>query len=601
MLGWTIDQWRAAYRDHHYTPVSAMKALSAQLQDSERALWIHLLDESSLLAQAERLRDDSLPLYGVPFAVKDNIDVGSLPTSAACPAYTYTAKQTAPAVQALLDAGAILVGKTNLDQLATGLVGVRSPFGEVPNPFNPDYVTGGSSSGSAAVVSLGLVPFSLGTDTAGSGRVPAALTNLVGLKPTKGSMSTRGVVPACRTLDCISVFALTVDDADTVFQLYSGFDEQDGYARQAPANRPGALPARPRLGVPTDTPWFGDQQAARAWQAQLTELGEIAELVPIDAGVFHRTAALLYQGPWVAERYTVAEQLLDQPGALLPVIRDVIMPARTMSAADGFRAQYQLADLRREADQLMAGLDALVVPSTPGIYTRAAVNADPITLNSQLGTWTNFVNLLDQCALALPGGLREDGLPCGITLIGPAWHDAALAEFGRRWQRRRPWLAGATGQPLPTPADEPAASADDGTVTVAVVGAHLTGMPLNHQLTERGGELLESTDTAACYRLYALANTTPPKPGLIRDTGGAGAAIPIELWKLPLSEFGGFVALIPAPLGIGTLETADGRLVKGFICEGWAIADATEITALGGWKAFLKLREEQQQNADTGA
>mgnify|MGYP000008757856 FL=1 len=584
MLGWTIDQWRAAYRKKNVTPVSAMKALSAQLQDSERALWIHLLDESSLLAQAERLSDPSLPLYGVPFAVKDNIDVGSLPTTAACPAYTYTAKETAPAVQALLDAGAILVGKTNLDQLATGLVGVRSPYGEVPNPFNPDYISGGSSAGSAAVVSLGLVPFALGTDTAGSGRVPAAFTNTVGLKPTKGSMSTRGVVPACRTLDCISVFALSVEDAQSVYDLFRGYDELDGYARPAPQPLPAALPERPRLGIPKDTPWFGDQRAAAAWQRHLEELAEIAELIPLDTGVLRETAELLYQGPWVAERYTVAEPLLEKD-ALLPVIRDVILPARDMSAADGFRAQYRLADLRREADQLMARVDALVVPSTPGIHTRAAVAEEPVKLNSQLGTWTNFVNLLDMCALALPGGFRDDGLPVGITLIGAAWQDGALAEFGRRWQRHRPWKAGATDNALPVPA-EPEAGSDDGMVTVAVVGAHLTGMPLNHQLTDRGAVLLESTRTAPCYRLYALANTTPPKPGLIK--GADGAAIEIELWKLPVSEFGSFVALIPAPLGIGTLETEDGRQVKGFICEGWAIDDATDITALGGWRHYIR-------------
>tara|TARA_B100000614_G_scaffold262528_1_gene296611 strand:+ start:292 stop:2061 length:1770 start_codon:yes stop_codon:yes gene_type:complete len=587
VLGWTIDQWRSAYRRKKLTPVAAMKALSAQLQDSERALWIHLLDESSLLAQAERLSDPSLPLYGVPFAVKDNIDVGSLPTTAACPAYAYTAKETAPAVQALLDAGAILVGKTNLDQLATGLVGVRSPYGEVPNPFNGDYVTGGSSSGSAAVVSLGLVPFALGTDTAGSGRVPAALTNIVGLKPTKGSMSTRGVVPACRTLDCISVFAVSVDDAETVFDIYKGYDERDGYARHAPSGVPTALPEKPRLGVPKETPWFGDDQAAAAWQRQLEELDAIAELVPMDLEVLHEAARLLYQGPWVAERYTVAEPLLDQPDALLPVIRDIILPARDMSAADGFRAQYKLADLRRQADQLMADIDALVVPSTPGIYTRAAVNADPVTLNSQLGTWTNFVNLLDMCALSLPGGLRdEDRLPTGITLIGPAWYDAALAEFGRRWQRHRPWRAGVTDQQPPLPQAEDDKDRDDGTVTVAVVGAHLSGMPLNYQLTERNGVLLETTRTAPCYRLYALANTTPPKPGLIRADDGA--AIEIELWKLPVTEFGSFVALIPGPLGMGTLETEDGRQVKGFICEGWAIPDAKDITALGGWRNYIK-------------
>ena len=589
MLGWTLEQWRDAYQTGDYTPVSAMKALYTTLRDSERSLWIHLLDESALVARAKQLSDPSLPLYGVPFAVKDNIDVAGLPTTAACPAFTYTADHTAPVVQALLDAGAILVGKTNLDQLATGLVGVRSPYGAVPNPFNPDYITGGSSSGSAAVVSQGLVPFALGTDTAGSGRVPAGFTNTVGLKPTKGSMSTRGVVPACRTLDCVSVFALSVADAETVYDLYRGYDAEDGYSRPDPAARPKALPARPRLGIPDQLPWFDDTQAEQAWKQQLSAMADIAELVPLDLQAPHDTAALLYQGPWVAERYSVAEPLMQNQDALLPVIRDVIGVAEGMSAVDAFRAQYKLADLKRQADALLSQVDALLVPTSPGIYRIDAVNADPIRLNSQLGVWTNFVNLLDQCALALPGGFREDGLPCGITLIGAAWHDAALAEFGRRWQRHQPWQAGAVGSDLPQVPPAQASEDDADHITVAVVGAHLSGMPLNDQLTERGGVLLEATETAPCYRLYALANTTPPKPGLIKSDDGA--AIQIELWQLPVSEFGSFVGLIPPPLGIGSLETADGRLVKGFICEGWAIDDATDITALGGWRAYIAQRQ----------
>lgn len=588
MIGWTLQQWQMAYRSGELTPVQAMKQLATTLQDSERALWIHLLDEASLTAQAQALTDPSLPLYGIPFAVKDNIDVVGMPTTAACPAFAYTPTEDATVVRLLRDAGAIVVGKTNLDQFATGLVGTRSPYGEVPNPFNPDYLNGGSSSGSATAVSLGLVPFSLGTDTAGSGRVPAAFTNTVGLKPTRGAISTHGVVPACRTLDCVSIFALNVDDAQEIFRLISQFDSADPYSRAAPRLLTTGLPERPTLGIPKDLPWFEDSQAQQLWERQLDQLREIANLITIDTTVLQDAAALLYQGPWVAERFIVTEPLLQKKtDTLLPVIRDILAPAAALTAADSFRAQYQLAELKRQSEALMAQVDALLLPTTPGIYTRAAVQANPITLNSQLGTWTNFVNLLDLCALALPGGFREDGLPGGVTLIGPAWQDHALADFGRRWQQAQPWQAGATGQRLATPQTHAANDDEDDVMTVAVVGAHLSGMPLNTQLTERDGVLLEATHTAPCYRLYALANTVPPKPGLIRSEKDGGDCIPIELWRMPMKHFGSFVGLIPAPLGIGSLETTDGRWVKGFICEPWAIGDATDITALGGWRNYI--------------
>lgn len=588
MIGWTLQQWQAAYRSGDLTPLQAMKQLAALLHDSERALWIHLLDESSLVAQAETLTDPSLPLYGIPFAVKDNIDVAGMPTTAACPAFAFTAQEDATVVRLLRDAGAIVVGKTNLDQFATGLVGTRSPYGEVPNPFNGDYLSGGSSSGSAVSVSLGLVPFSLGTDTAGSGRVPAAFTNIVGLKPSRGAISTRGVVPACRTLDCVSVFALNVEDARTIYRLIGQFDSDDAFSRPAPARQKTGLPARPKLGIPHDLPWFGDHKAKALWEQQLESLSSLAELVTVDTTVLQDAAALLYQGPWVAERFSVTDTLLQEtPQALLPVIRDILEPAAQISAVDSFRAQYRLAELKRQSDNLLAGVDALLLPTTPGIYTRDAVRNDPITLNSQLGTWTNFVNLLDLCALALPGGFRDDGLPGGITLIAPAWQDHALAEFGQRWQQHQPWLAGATGQALPAPEKNAASDNHDDSITVAVVGAHLTGMPLNSQLVERDAVLLEATHTAPCYRLYALANTVPPKPGLIRNEKDGGDSIPIELWQMPIEHFGSFVGLIPAPLGIGSLETVDGRWVKGFICEPWAIDDATDITELGGWRNYI--------------
>ena len=597
MIGWTLEKWQAAYRSGDLSPAQAMKQLASALHDSERALWIHLLDESSLVAQAEALTDPTLPLYGIPFAVKDNIDVAGMPTTAACPAFAYTPEDDATAVRLLREAGAIVVGKTNLDQFATGLVGTRSPYGEAPNPFHSDYLSGGSSSGSAVAVSRGLVPFALGTDTAGSGRVPAAFTNTVGLKPTRGAVSTKGVVPACRTLDCVSVFALDVTDAQTIYRLIGHFDSADAYSRAAPNLQSHSLPARPKLGIPKDLPWFGDDQAKALWERNLAAMSEIAELVPVDTMVLQDAAALLYQGPWVAERFTVTESLLQaSPDAVLPVIRDILEPAAQISAADSFRAQYQLAELKRQAEPLMAQVDALLLPTTPGIYTRAAVNADPITLNSQLGTWTNFVNLLDMCALALPGGFREDGLPGGITLIGDAWQDHALAEFGRRWQHHLPWQAGATGQMLVHANTEAANDDPADTITVAVVGAHLTGMPLNSQLIERDAVLLAATHTAPCYRLYALANTVPPKPGLIRNEKDGGDSIPIELWQMPIEHFGSFVGLIPAPLGIGSLETVDGQWVKGFICEPWAIDDATDITEFGGWRHYIaELKKQEPQ------
>ena len=422
MIGWTLRQWQAAYRSGDLTPVQAMKQLAQRLHDSERALWIHLLDESSLVAQADALTDPSLPLYGIPFAVKDNIDVAGMPTTAACPAFAYTPREDATAVRLLREAGAIVVGKTNLDQFATGLVGTRSPYGEVPNPFNDDYLSGGSSSGSAVSVSLGLVPFSLGTDTAGSGRVPASFTNIVGLKPTRGAISTKGVVPACRTLDCVSVFALNVEDARTIYRLIGLFDSDDAFSRPAPSQQKTGLPTRPKLGIPNDLPWFGDHKAKALWEQQLESLSRIAELVTVDTMVLQDAAALLYQGPWVAERFTVTEALLHkEPDAVLPVIRDILEPAAHLTAVDSFRAQYRLAELKRQSETLLTEMAALLLPTAPGIYTRDAVRDDPITLNSQLGTWTNFVNLLDLCALALPGGFRDDGLPGGFTLIAPAW------------------------------------------------------------------------------------------------------------------------------------------------------------------------------------
>lgn len=601
---WTLADWQDAYRQGQ-SPRALLTTLHASLEAADPA-WISVLNAQQLeqaLSELEaRLHDVAgdlrqLPLYGVPCAIKDNLDALPLPTTCACPEFQYLPEDSATVVKALRAAGAVVLGKTNLDQFATGLVGTRSPYGTVPNSFQPDYISGGSSSGSASVVARGLVPFALGTDTAGSGRVPAGFNNIVGLKPTRGWLSTQGLVPACRTLDCVSVFALTIDDAELVAQLIGGFDAADAYSRAAPASLPSLPSRRLRLGVPAQPEWYGDTLAAAAWAKTLADWQALdVELCVLDFAPLFAVAALLYDGPWVAERYAAMETLIErQPEAIHSVVRDIVLKARGQTAVQAFRAEYQRAALTRRAQQLLEQVDGLLVPTTPTIYRTAEVLDNPVTLNSRLGRYTNFVNLLDLCALALPAGLRSDGLPVGLTLIAPAWHDTALAELGRRWQRAHPWLAGATTRPLPLPASspelsipsEPAAMTE--TLTVAVVGAHLTGMPLNSQLTERGATLLESTTTAAHYRLYALANSVPPKPGLKRVSAD-GAAIAVELWSMPVTQFGSFVALIPSPLGIGTLELADGRLVKGFICEPWALETAEDISAFGGWRAYLAAR-----------
>lgn len=585
--GWTINEWLNAYRSEGLVARAALQELRTQLKANDTA-WIYIVTATELDAQLdalEALGDTSLPLYGMPFAVKDNIDVAGIPTTAACPVFTYIPEVDATAVARLKKAGAIVLGKTNLDQFATGLVGTRSPYGAVSNSFNADYVSGGSSSGSATTVAQGLVPFSLGTDTAGSGRVPAGFNNIVGLKPTKGRFSTAGVVPACRSLDCISVFALTVDDAEFVANIMEGFDAADGYSRVAPAAAT-YFSNKPRFGIPASPNWFGDAQAEAAWLETLENISAFgAELVTIDFTPMFTLAQLLYGGPWVAERHAaIANFMQDHADDMNEVVRGIIEKAVNFSATDAYRAEYRRADLAREIQTLMNGVDALLVPTSPRHPSIAEVAADPVGVNSQLGTYTNFVNLADCSALALPATMRADGLPFGITLIAPAWQDAALAAFGKKWHSSVHLPLGATSKPTPTLTIKN--TTPEGYVRLAVVGAHLTGMPLNVQLQERNAIFVESTYTANTYRLFALPNTTPPKPGLIRSV--EGAEIIVELWDVPMQHFGSFVALIPAPLGIGTLSLHDGREVKGFICEGAAVDGATDITHLGGWRTYIK-------------
>ncbi len=558
------------------------------------ALFIALRPKAEALAQAERLRTEGpggKPLFGVPFVVKDNIDVAGLPTTAACPAFAYEPETSAFVVERLERAGAIVVGKTNLDQFATGLVGVRSPYGVPRNALRAELIPGGSSSGSAAAVGAGLVPFSLGTDTAGSGRVPAALNGIVGLKPSLGALSASGVVPACRTLDTISIFALDVADAFAVFEAACAFDPKDAWSRPFPPSALSGVPKGLRFGVPRrdQLEFFGDAEAQAAFARDVAAVEALGvRLVEFDFQPFAEVARLLYEGPWVAERYAATKPLIEKdPGALHPVTRAIIEGARKFDAVAAFEAFYKLADGRRRTQAAWADFDVMVVPTLPRPYTVAEVEADPVRLNSRLGTYTNFVNLLDLSAFAAPSGMRGDGLPSSLTLIGPSGADGLLAGLAAAIQSRSGAPMGATGVAVPPIAPAPA-GAPSGRVAIAVVGAHLAGLPLNHELVQLGGTFLREAETTSDYRLFALPGSQPPKPGLLRAPDGAGEAISVELWTLDPTGFGAFVARIPAPLGIGTIRFSDGSSAKGFLVEAEAVKGAQDISKFGGWRAYLE-------------
>lgn len=588
----TIAAIVAAHRAGALTPAQTIARTYQRIRDhNDPAVFISLRDETDAIAEAERLatRDPAgLPLHGVPVAVKDNIDALGFPTTAACPAFSYMPTHDSTAVARLRAAGAIIIGKTNLDQFATGLVGVRSPYGIPRNSVRDDLVPGGSSSGSAVAVGAGLVPLSLGTDTAGSGRVPAMLNNIVGLKPSLGMISTAGLVPACRTLDCISVFALTVDDAALALSVMAGPDQADPFSRDRPLGALTSLPAGLRLGVPRDGQliFFGDKKSEAAYGDALKRWAALgATLVEFDLEPFYETARLLYEGPWVAERYLVIKDLLaSAPDAIHPVTREITAAGARPSAAETFSALYRLQGLRKIAERTFAGIDALVLPTAPTAYTTAQVLANPIELNSRLGTYTNFVNLLDLCGLAVPAAMQSDGIPFGITLLAPAGRDAMLASIGRVFHADTRLSLGARSAAQPPLAALPANSGDE--IPIAVVGAHLSGMVLNGELRALNATLIEATRTAADYKLYAL-QTTPPKPGMLRVETGKGAAIELEIWSLSPSAFGQFVNAIPAPMAIGTIRLADGRSVKGFLVEPEALGDARDITTYGGWRKFI--------------
>ena len=560
---------------------------------ADPALFITLRPLAETLAIAKKLQEEGpegKPLWGAPFAVKDNIDVAGMPTTAACPAFAYQPERSAFVVERLERAGAIVIGKTNLDQFATGLVGVRSPYGVPRNALRADLIPGGSSSGSATAVGAGLVAFSLGTDTAGSGRVPAALNGIVGLKPSLGALSAAGVVPACRTLDTISIFALDVADAFAAFEVASGYDETDAYSRRFA--KP-ALTARPhglRVGVPRADQrlFFDDAEAEAAFSRDIGAFAQMgAEIVEFDFEPFAAVARLLYEGPWIAERYAATKSiLLEKPEAMHPVTRAIVEGATKFDAVATFEAIYKLAEARRVTEAAWRGFDVMVTPTMPRPYTVAEVEADPFRLNTRLGTYTNFVNLLDLAAIATPSGMRSDGLPSSVTLIGPAGADGFLAGLASQIQSTSGTTMGATGLRASLVAVPPE-RAPTTRIEIAVVGAHLTGLPLNRELTERGGVFVRKVETTSDYRFYALPGTTPPKPGLLRVAEGAGAPIEAEIWALDVERFGAFVAAIPSPLGIGTLRFSDGSTAKGFLVEAHAVQGAKDISRHGGWRAYM--------------
>jgi len=583
----SIDEIADAVREGRRPAVAWAETSLARVaayEEIQPAVWITRVPAAEVLAEAATIdrrvaAGEHLPLAGVPFAVKDNIDVAGLPTTAACPAFAYQLEETAPVVERLIAAGALLIGKTNLDQFATGLGGARSPYGACASVYNREYISGGSSSGSAVAVAAGLVAFALGTDTAGSGRVPAAFNHLVGLKPTKGRWSARGVVPACRSQDCVTVFASSAADAALVDDVAAGFDAEDPFSRVAPVDgAPFPKAFTVAVPLPHQLEWFGDGEAARLFEAaraRVTAMG--GRLIPFDIDPLLAAAELLYQGPWVAERLFATETLLrDRPAAIHPVVRGILQGGLAWSALDAFKADYRLRAYQRYAQALWAAADVLLLPTTATTYRVAEVLAEPLALNANLGRYTNFVNLLDMSAIALPAGFRDNATGFGVTLVGPAFADRALLDLARRYEE-------IAAMPEAPPLD---VSGVKTRVKLAVVGAHLGGMPLHWQLTSREATLVSRCKTAPAYRLYAMAGTVPPKPALIH-VGEGGGAIEIEVYELDVAAFGSFVAEVPPPLAIGTVTLEDGTDVKGFVAEPRALDGAEDITALGGWRTYV--------------
>ncbi|WP_455273728.1 allophanate hydrolase [Rhizobium herbae] len=577
-------------------PVSAMieTVFSRITAVADPGIFLHLAGKQTLLDEAATLGafdPVAKPLWGIPFAVKDNIDVAGMPTTAACPDYAYLPEKDATVVRLLKEAGAIVIGKTNLDQFATGLVGVRSPYPIPRNAIDPTLVPGGSSSGSAVATAHGIVSFALGTDTAGSGRIPAGLNNIVGLKPSVGALSTTGVIPACRTLDCVSIFALTAGDAWSVFSVTAKHDPTDAYSKSVPAAGYGPLPPVLTIGVPTkeDRQFFGDDAMEAAYEASLALLAGLGHrIIEVPFSDFYATANLLYEGAWVAERYAAVKDFFDTREASFHTItRQIYGGAKSLSAADAFNGLYALQALKQRVAPLIASVDLFCVPTAPRHYTTVELEAEPIRENSRLGTYTNFVNLLDMCGMAVPTSKRKDGLPASVTLLAPSGKDGLTARLASDIHAASGLMLGATGWTLPSGKTEPATDSTS-LINLVVVGAHLSGMPLNGQLRDLDAKFSRVAQTAETYKLHVLAGQTPPKPGLIRSNREDGAMIDVEVWQLTPKAFGLFVAAIPSPLGIGTIQLSDGTSAKGFLVEPAGLEGAKDISRYRSWRAYVE-------------
>ncbi len=591
----SITGLKAAYSAGEVTPQQLHESILQHAEKfTEHNIWIKLLSGEEVqpyLDKLQQLDPKQAPLWGIPFTLKDNIDLAGIETTAGCTEFTYKPHESATVVQRLLEAGAIPIGKANLDQFATGLNGTRSPWGACRNSFNPDFISGGSSAGSAVSVALGLSTFSLGTDTAGSGRVPAGFNNLVGLKPSRGLLSAAGVVPACKSLDCVSIFAYNTDDANLVLAVAEGVDENDDYSRpnvfdnstESYGYRTGDL----TVGIlkEDDLRFFGDADYAAAYRKTLATLAASGfQLEPIDYAPFDEVARLLYEGPWVAERYIATCPLIEEnPAALNDTVRRIIEPGGAPPATALFKAQYRLQALKRQCLQEMSGIDCLLTPTAGKHFSIAQLLDNPIEHNSELGYYTNFVNLLDLAAVSVPAVFTSTGMPFGITVVGNTHSDRELLSIANRIQQTLPLPAGALSIDQPSLCNKPVSSPRY--VDIVVCGAHMTGLPLNSQLTTRGSIFREKTQTTAGYSLYKLPGDSPMRPALVRDIEN-GRPIEVEIWSMPVSMLGGFVNAIPSPLGIGKVELEDGRNLSGFICAEGSLTDAENITDFGGWRAF---------------
>ena len=588
----TLSELRDQYQEKSLTPTILIETLWPKLERADPAIWIHRISKESLLERAVELDGQSpseLPLYGIPFAVKDNMDVAGCPTSAGCPDFSYQAKTDAYVVELLLSAGAILIGKTNMDQFATGLVGTRSPYGVPGNAFDPRFIPGGSSSGSAVAVAKGLVSFSLGTDTAGSGRVPASFNNLLGYKPTRGKLSNRGIVPACRSLDCVSVFGLQVTDIAEILSVLEKWDPLDPFSRKVEKRISCSLSETPKVALLSDDQldFFGDSMAQEAYEKSVDVLTKSGlDLHPVDLSPFLEAADLLYSGPWVAERHIATSPLItESPESFLPETRKIISGGSEPSAREAFLAQYKLAELLREAEKIWENFDFIALPTTGTIFTREAISHDPIELNSKLGRYTNFMNLLDLCGCAVPTTFREDGLPAGLTLFAPAFHDQQVLQWAGEIHRTAQTGAGLELEFEPESIEQ---SVSKESIDLFVCGSHMSGLSLNGQLTELGAEFLRRVETAPHYRMFVLSPTEsiPIRPGLVRCPEET-VSFPGELWKIPLKNLGAFMLKIRFPLGISQVQLKNGEMEYGFCCDPSGVESESEITDFGGWRSYL--------------